>query len=119
MFTIADILAGAVRYHHDDSDTTKDFIIFRITDGRHQTRHKFPINILPKDDTAPFLINNVALEVQEGGELLVEEYMLLASDLDSSDDYILYQLLTFPRAGEVVKKAHPQQPGNRISSQIV
>lgn len=119
MFRIRDLQEGVVVYHHSDSDTTRDHIVFRITDGRHSIRHKFPINILPKDDTAPFLINNVALEVQEGGELLVEEYMLLASDLDSSDDYILYQLLTFPRAGEVVKKAHPQQPGNRISSQIV
>uniref|UniRef100_A0A673XNC9 Fras1 related extracellular matrix 1b n=1 Tax=Salmo trutta TaxID=8032 RepID=A0A673XNC9_SALTR len=116
MFWIRDLQEGVVVYHHSDSDTTRDHIVFRITDGRHSIRHKFPINILPKDDTAPFLINNVALEVQEGGELLVEEYMLLASDLDSSDDYILYQLLTFPRAGEVVKKAHPQQPGVPVKS---
>ncbi|XP_071200823.1 FRAS1-related extracellular matrix protein 1b [Salvelinus alpinus] len=116
MFRIRDLQEGVVVYHHSDSDTTRDHIVFRITDGRHSIRHKFPINILPKDDTAPFLINNVALEVQEGGEVLVEEYMLLASDLDSSDDYILYQLLTFPRAGEVVKKAHPQQPGVPVKS---
>uniref|UniRef100_A0A4W5RFZ9 Fras1 related extracellular matrix 1b n=1 Tax=Hucho hucho TaxID=62062 RepID=A0A4W5RFZ9_9TELE len=116
MFRIRDLQEGVVVYHHSDSDTTCDHIVFRITDGRHSIRHKFPINILPKDDTAPFLINNVALEVQEGGEVLVEEYMLLASDLDSSDDYILYQLLTFPRAGEVVKKAHPQQPGVPVKS---
>uniref|UniRef100_A0AAZ3S8L7 FRAS1-related extracellular matrix protein N-terminal domain-containing protein n=1 Tax=Oncorhynchus tshawytscha TaxID=74940 RepID=A0AAZ3S8L7_ONCTS len=116
MFRVRDLQEGVVVYHHSDSDTTRDHIVFRITDGRHSIRHKFPINILPKDDTAPFLINNVALEVQEGGEVLVEEYMLLASDLDSSDDYILYQLLTFPRAGEVVKKAHPQQPGVPVKS---
>uniref|UniRef100_A0A8C7DVB6 Fras1 related extracellular matrix 1b n=1 Tax=Oncorhynchus kisutch TaxID=8019 RepID=A0A8C7DVB6_ONCKI len=116
MFRIRDLQEGVVVYHHSDSDTTRDHIVFRITDGRHSIRHKFPINILPKDDTEPFLINNVALEVQEGGEVLVEEYMLLASDLDSSDDYILYQLLTFPRAGEVVKKAHPQQPGVPVKS---
>uniref|UniRef100_A0A8C7RB87 Fras1 related extracellular matrix 1b n=1 Tax=Oncorhynchus mykiss TaxID=8022 RepID=A0A8C7RB87_ONCMY len=116
MFRIRDLQEGVVVYHHSDSDTTRDHIVFRITDGRHSIRHKFPINILPKDDTAPFLINNVALEVQEGGEVLVEEYMLLASDLDSSDDYILYQLLTFPRAGEVVKKAHPQQLGVPVKS---
>ncbi|RXM34202.1 FRAS1-related extracellular matrix protein 1 [Acipenser ruthenus] len=63
MFTVSDIKAGVVRYHHDDSDTTKDFVVFRIFDGRHSTRHKFPINILPKDDSPPFLITNVMLEL--------------------------------------------------------
>ncbi|KAL1023166.1 hypothetical protein UPYG_G00037220 [Umbra pygmaea] len=116
MFRVQDLREGVVVYHHSDSDTTRDHIMFRITDGRHSIRHKFPINILPKDDTAPILINNVALEVQEGGEVLLEEYMLLASDLDSSDDYILYQLVTFPQAGEVVRKAQPQQPGVPVKS---
>ena len=111
MFKVRDLREGSVVYHHSDSDSTRDYIVLRITDGRHSIRHKFPINILPKDDTPPFLINNVAFEVQEGGSVLVEDYMLLASDLDSSDDYIQYQLLTFPRAGEVVKRSSPQQPG--------
>ncbi|KAI1891906.1 hypothetical protein AGOR_G00148540 [Albula goreensis] len=111
MFRVRDLREGVVVYHHSDSDTTRDYIVFRITDGRHSIRHKFPINILPKDDTPPFLINNVAFEVQEGGSVLVEEYMLLASDLDSSDDYILYQLLTLPQAGEIIKRPSPQQPG--------
>ena len=113
MFRVRDLRDGVVVYHHSDSDTTRDHVVFRISDGRHSIRHKFPINILPKDDTAPFLINNVALEVQEGGAVRVEEYMLLASDLDSSDDYILYQLVTFPRAGEMVRKVSPLQPGTR------
>lgn len=111
MFKVQDLREGVVVYQHSDSDTTRDYIVFRITDGRHSTRHKFPINILPKDDTPPFLINNVAFEVQEGGLVRVEEYMLLASDLDSSDDYILYQLVTQPRAGEMVKKTSAYDAG--------
>ena len=103
-----------VVYQHSDTDTTRDYIIFRITDDRHSTRHKFPINILPKDDTPPFLINNVAFEVQEGGWVRVEEYMLMASDLDSSDDYILYQLLTQPHAGEMVKKTSVYDAGKLL-----
>ncbi|XP_016376586.1 FRAS1-related extracellular matrix protein 1-like [Sinocyclocheilus rhinocerous] len=79
-------------------------------------RHKFPIYILPKDDTPPFLINNVAFEVQEGGTVRVEEYMLMASDLDSSNDYIQYQLITFPRAGQLVKKSSPHEPGVPVKS---
>ncbi len=53
----------------------------------------------------------MAFEVQEGGMVRVEEYMLMASDLDSSDDYVQYQLITFPRAGQLVKKSSPHEPG--------
>ncbi|XP_078131977.1 FRAS1-related extracellular matrix protein 1a isoform X3 [Sander vitreus] len=103
MFTVNDIKAGVVRYHHDDSDSTKDFIIFRITDGPHQTRHKFPINILPKDDSPPVLITNMLLEVSEGQMALLRGSTLQASDLDSSDDYILFNITRPPQAGEVMK----------------
>lgn len=113
MFRVADLKAGAVVYHHSDSDTTRDHIVFRISDGRHSTRHKFPINILPKDDSPPFLINNVAVEVQEGGAVRLEEFMLLAADLDSSDDYILYRIDSAPRAGQLVRRSNAQQAGEQ------
>lgn len=103
MFTVNDLKAGVVRYHHDDSDSTKDFIIFRITDGLHQTRHKFPIKILPKDDSPPFLITNMLLEVSEGQLALLRGSTLQASDMDSSDDYILFNITRPPQAGEVMK----------------
>uniref|UniRef100_A0A673C1D9 Fras1 related extracellular matrix 1b n=1 Tax=Sphaeramia orbicularis TaxID=375764 RepID=A0A673C1D9_9TELE len=102
MFRVRDLREGVVVYHHSDSDTTRDHIVFRISDGRHNIRHKFPINILPKDDSPPFLINNVAVEVQEGGAVRLEEYMLMASDLDSSDDYILFQVVSPPRVGFIL-----------------
>lgn len=111
MFRVKDLREGVVVYHHSDSDSTHDHIVFRISDGRHSIRHKFPINILPKDDSPPFLINNVAVEVQEGGAVRLEEYMLLASDLDSSDDYILYQMVTAPRAGQLLRRSSPQEAG--------
>jgi hypothetical protein len=116
MFTVADILAGAVRYHHDDSDTTKDFIIFRITDGRHQTRHKFPINILPKDDSPPFLITNTVLELSEGHTALLRGSILQASDMDSSDDYILFNITRPPQAGELMKIPGPGLTGEERST---
>lgn len=111
MFRVRDLKDGVVVYHHSDSDTTRDHIVFRISDGRHSIRHKFPINILPKDDSPPFLINNVAVEVQEGGAVRLEEYMLLASDLDSSDDYILYRVESKPRAGRLLRKSAAHETG--------
>ncbi|XP_047442063.1 FRAS1-related extracellular matrix protein 1b [Mugil cephalus] len=116
MFRVRDLKEGVVVYHHSDSDSTRDHIVFRISDGRHSIRHKFPINILPKDDSPPFLINNVAVEVQEGGAVRLQEYMLLASDLDSSDDYILYRTVSAPRAGQLVRKTSVQEKGRPVDS---
>uniref|UniRef100_A0AAR2M382 FRAS1-related extracellular matrix protein 1 n=1 Tax=Pygocentrus nattereri TaxID=42514 RepID=A0AAR2M382_PYGNA len=115
MFTVSDIKAGVVRYHHDDSDTTKDFVIFRITDGRHQARHKFPINILPKDDSPPFLITNMVLELSEGQTALLRGSILQASDMDSSDDYIMFNITRPPQAGEIMKMPGPRITGYPVT----
>ncbi|XP_026182676.1 FRAS1-related extracellular matrix protein 1a isoform X2 [Mastacembelus armatus] len=115
MFTVNDIKAGVVCYHHDDSDSIKDYIIFRITDGHHQTRHKFPIKILPKDDSPPFLITNMLLEVCEGQTALLRGSTLQASDTDSSDDFILFNITRAPKAGEVMKIPGPGLTGYPVS----
>lgn len=116
MFQVRDLKEGVVVYHHSDSDTTHDHIVFRISDGRHSIRHKFPINILPKDDSPPFLINNVAVEVQEGGAVRLEEFMLLASDLDSSDDHILFQVVAPPQAGQLIRRISTLENGETVWS---
>ncbi|XP_061620275.1 FRAS1-related extracellular matrix protein 1a [Phyllopteryx taeniolatus] len=115
MFTISDIKAGTVCYHHDDSDSTSDFIVFRITDGHHQTRHKFPIKILPKDDSPPFLIANKLLEVSQGQTTLLKGTALQASDIDSSSDYILFNITRPPQAGEIMKFPGPGLTGYPVS----
>lgn len=104
---MADLQAGVVRYHHDDSDSTKDFVALRIFDGQHSSQHKFPINILPKDDSPPFLITNVVIELEEGQTVLIQGSMLKASDMDSSDDYIFFNVTKSPQAGEIMKKPGP------------
>uniref|UniRef100_A0A669QDU3 FRAS1-related extracellular matrix protein 1 n=1 Tax=Phasianus colchicus TaxID=9054 RepID=A0A669QDU3_PHACC len=116
MFSVSDIETGVVYYHHDDSDSTKDFVVFRIFDGLHSIRHKFPINILPKDDSPPFLISNVAIEAQEGQTILIQGFMLQASDMDSSDDYIVFNITKPPQAGEIMKKPGPNLIGYPVSS---
>ncbi|KAG1924545.1 FRAS1-related extracellular matrix protein, partial [Pimephales promelas] len=115
MFTVKDVKDGAVHYHHDDSDTTKDFIVFRITDGLHQTRHKFPINILPKDDSPPFLITNMVLELSEGQTGLLRGSILQACDMDSSDDYIMFNITRPPQAGEIMKMPGPEITGYPVT----
>lgn len=47
-------MKGTVAYsQHDDSDTTKDWAVLRIFDGREAIRYKFPVTILPKKDSPP------------------------------------------------------------------
>lgn len=113
MFGVGDLREGVVTYHHSDSDTTHDHIVFRISDGLHSLRHRFPIHILPKDDSPPVLINNVAVEVREGGAVRLEDYMLLASDLDSSDDVIQYRVVSRPQVGQLVRRSSAQEAGKR------
>ncbi|XP_077444873.1 FRAS1-related extracellular matrix protein 1a isoform X2 [Stigmatopora argus] len=114
LFTIGDIKAGIVCYHHDDSDSTSDFIIFRISDGHHQTRHKFPIKILPKDDSPPFLIANMLQEVSQGQTSPLQGTALRASDMDSSSEYILFNITRPPQAGEIWKFPGPGLTGYPI-----
>ncbi|XP_008107568.2 FRAS1-related extracellular matrix protein 1 isoform X3 [Anolis carolinensis] len=115
-FGVKELRNGVVRYHHDDSDTTKDDIVFRIYDGKHSVRHKFPINILPKDDSPPFLVNNLVLELEEGDCALIENHILMAADFDSNDDYILYKISKPPSAGELIKQQLPDGSGTSVSS---
>ncbi|XP_061748870.1 FRAS1-related extracellular matrix protein 1-like [Nerophis ophidion] len=115
MFTVSDIKASVVCYNHDDSDSTSDFIVFRITDGHHHTRHKFPVKILPKDDSPPFLVANVLLEALEGQIVLLKGSSIQASDTDSSDDYILFNITILPQAGEIMKIPGPGLTGYNVS----
>ncbi|XP_075451979.1 FRAS1-related extracellular matrix protein 1 isoform X2 [Ascaphus truei] len=90
--------------------------VFRIFDGRHSTRHKFPINILPKDDSPPFLITNIVIELSEGQTVLIQGSMLCASDMDSSDDYIHFNISKPTQAGEIMKKPGQNLIGYPVTS---
>uniref|UniRef100_A0A8D2LHS9 FRAS1 related extracellular matrix 1 n=1 Tax=Varanus komodoensis TaxID=61221 RepID=A0A8D2LHS9_VARKO len=115
VLTVADLKSGLVRYHHDDSDSTKDYIVFRIFDNHHSTRHRFPINILPKDDSPPFLSRNIELQVHEGQAIQIQGSVLQASDMDSSDDYILFNITKPSQAGEIMKKPGPDLIGYPVT----
>lgn len=115
MFSVKDLEAGTVVYRHSDSDTSEDKIVFRISDGVHTVRTKFPITILPKDDSPPYLINNVGLTLIEGGQVQISDAVLSAHDKDSDDTAITYVIKTYPSGGEIVKKYRPMTRGQAIS----
>lgn len=76
--TLEDLRRGLISYQHDDSDSTNDHVQFRISDGQHTIMINFPIIIIPKDDSAPYLVNNIGLETNEGETKRISTNMLSA-----------------------------------------
>lgn len=113
--SLEDLRKGLIYYQHDDSDSTNDHIKFRISDGVHTIMINFPIIIIPKDDSAPYLVNNIGLETNEGDTQRISTNMLSAHDIDSIDDNIMYIITQPPSAGEIIKKTSTEDTGTRIS----
>ncbi|KAK3579867.1 hypothetical protein CHS0354_025772 [Potamilus streckersoni] len=114
-FTVSDLSRGRLLYQHDDSDTVKDNIALRIFDGSNTVYINFPIHIIPKDDSPPYIINNILLRLNEGSTKRITDNMLLAHDRDSVDNNIMYNILQPPAAGEIIKKIRPSDTGTRIN----
>ena len=104
-FLASDLEIPVVAYHHDNSDTYSDNIIFRLTDGKHDVKFLFPITIGPVDDTAPTLVYNTGLILDEGEVALIDQYMLSATDIDSEDNKILFKVVSLPKFQENVGSA--------------
>ncbi|CAL1546387.1 unnamed protein product, partial [Lymnaea stagnalis] len=114
IFSMKDIEAGHVTYKHDDSDSTRDRIELRISDGSNTVLSSFPITIIPRDDTPPYMVNNLGLQVNEGGIRKISEDMLLAHDSDSLDNNIVFTIVTSPAAGDIIRKIRPSDAGTKI-----
>lgn len=101
-FTIKDIDSGSLRYVHDGSDTYTDNIVFRISDGKHTLEILFIILIIPQDDQAPRLKYNTGLTLTEGELKIIDQFHLSATDVDSDDTKVKYQIAKHPSTGSIV-----------------
>lgn len=111
-FTVGDLDQGSVVYKHDGSSTNTDNIVFKMMDGKHETEFLFPVIIFPVDDEPPLLSINIGQSVQKGEDLQITSRHLSATDIDSDDFKINYELLPpFPEHGSIILK----QPGDRKS----
>lgn len=81
----------------------RDRIELRISDGSNTVLSSFPITIIPRDDTPPYLVNNLGLQVNEGDMRKITEDMLLAHDADSQDNNIIYTVIASPKAGDIIR----------------
>ncbi|KAM6077807.1 LOW QUALITY PROTEIN: uncharacterized protein LJ206_008261 [Theristicus caerulescens] len=102
-------------YQHDDSDTSNDTVL-RIFDGKQSIRHKFPITILPKDDSLPFLVSRVIFKLAEGEIVPTETPLLMFSDFYSSDDYTLSKITEPTSARKLIQESIADGPGRVLQS---
>lgn len=103
-FSPADLDAGLVVYQHDGSDTSSDNIIFRLDDGKHKVEFLFPVTIYPEDDESPTLNVNRGLTIMKNDEVEITPYVLSATDIDSDDYRITFELQEPPEEGEIIMK---------------
>ena len=98
-FTLRDIKNGLVRYIHDDSNTYNDNFVLRIKDGSHQVDVLVSVTIIPRDDEAPVLDHNIGMTLEEGEMAQINQFMLGATDVDSDETKLVYNLVDPPIAG--------------------
>ncbi|KAH7969978.1 hypothetical protein HPB52_023610 [Rhipicephalus sanguineus] len=113
MFTIADLDEGRVAYRHDGSSTSTDNVVFKVSDGRHDVEFLFPVTIYPVDDEPPLLDINTGITIHKGEDAQVLSRYLSATDVDSDDFGILFELLPpFPEHGTLLVKKHEKPPNS-------
>ncbi|XP_075544224.1 FRAS1-related extracellular matrix protein 2-like isoform X1 [Dermacentor variabilis] len=111
LFTTADLDEGRVAYRHDGSSTSTDNIVFKMSDGRHEVEFLFPVTIYPVDDEPPLLDINTGITVRKGEDVQILSRYLSATDVDSDDFGILFELLPpFPEHGTLLMKKHDKPP---------
>lgn len=95
---MSDIYANLVRYIHNGTETVADSIPLLLFDGDgkrymigEDSVFYLKINITPVDDD-PIVVKNTGATLDEGGEIVITEDMLLTSDAESSADKIKYTL---------------------------
>uniref|UniRef100_A0A8D1U9Z7 FRAS1-related extracellular matrix protein 2 n=1 Tax=Sus scrofa TaxID=9823 RepID=A0A8D1U9Z7_PIG len=99
-FTLDQIIeSSSIIYEHDDSETQEDSFVIRLTDGKHSVEKVVLIMVIPVDDETPRMAINNGLEIEIGETKVINNKILMATDLDSEDKSLVYVIRYGPRHG--------------------
>ncbi|RXQ96090.1 T9SS type A sorting domain-containing protein [Ancylomarina salipaludis] len=113
-FTQADLVAGIITYTHDDSNTTSDSFVFKVSDGSAElTNQTFSISVTAIDDDTPTISTNNGLTLNEGATKVITTTELEADDADTDNTTLTYTVTAAPSNGQL---ENTDNAGNPISS---
>lgn len=99
-FTLDQIIeSSSIIYEHDDSETQEDSFVIKLTDGKHFVEKTIFIMIIPVDDETPRMTINNGLEIEIGETKIINNKILMATDLDSEDKSLVYVIRYGPGHG--------------------
>ena len=110
-FTQKDVDLKTVYYHHTDTGKAeRDVIRFDISDGFNRLINQlFYVVIAPIDNMHPDVINK-GVTLKEGDKITLTTDLLSASDINSKDENLVYQVNKLPAKGYLENTDHPGVP---------
>ena len=113
-FTQQNLSDGKIQYVHDDSNTTSDSFVFKVSDGTNElTAQVFSITVTAVDDDTPTITTNSGLELSEGATKTIPLDDLEADDTDSDNAALIYTVTAALTNGQL---ENTDNPGVAISS---
>nr|XP_020040117.1 FRAS1-related extracellular matrix protein 2 [Castor canadensis] len=99
-FTLDQIIeSSSIIYEHDNSETQEDSFVIKLTDGKHSVEKMVLIMVIPVDDETPRMTINNGLEIEIKETKIINNKILMATDLDSEDKSLVYIIRYGPRHG--------------------
>lgn len=99
-FTLDQIIeSSSIIYEHDDSETQEDSFVIKLTDGKHSVEKMVLIMVIPVDDETPRMAINNGLDIEIGETKIINNKILMATDLDSEDKSLVYIIRYGPGHG--------------------
>ena len=107
-FTQQNLNDGKIQYVHDDSDTTSDSFVFKVSDGTNElTGQTFSITGNAVDDGVPTILANDGLTLDEGATASIPTTKLSATDTDTNDAGLIFTITTATANGQVENTDSP------------
>ncbi|XP_070544831.1 extracellular matrix organizing protein FRAS1-like [Ptychodera flava] len=107
VFSVQDIIDNVVQYvqnQHQNIEPVQDGFLFHVSDGTNQSpTYRMNISIQLVNDEPPLIIKE-QLYCDEGGAAVVTNVTLYVTDLDTSEEDLLFTLSAAPNHGQIRRR---------------